>query len=91
MYACLLFQLGVKYFFCTEKTKKITFSNRLFLPSVGALAKAISYASGINPVCITKPNPYILEILHKKFNWSKNETLIIGDIIENDIEMAKNF
>ena len=65
MFGANLLKQGAK-FFATELTRKITFRNNLSLPSVGALAESLKVCSGVQPVVITKPNPFILELIVNK-------------------------
>lgn len=60
MYAAIQIQMKAQ-FFATEITRKINILSHLSIPSVGALSKAIGYATKQEPVCVTKPNPYILQ------------------------------
>lgn len=55
-------------------------------PGAGAIVKAVSIASGVEPEeVIGKPNPYMIELACKIFKVCKSEVLMVGDRLETDI------
>jgi len=62
-----------------------------FLPGAGAIVHAISYSTGVKPIVIGKPNSYLMELIYKECHCKKSEILLVGDRIETDIKVAKEF
>lgn len=63
-----------------------------FYPGCGAMVGAIAYASERKPdICVGKPGIYGLTKIAKRFNITNKEMLVIGDSMESDIQMAKNY
>lgn len=59
------------------------------LPGAGAIVAALSSTTGIKPVLIGKPKPYLLDIIIREHKLKKEETLMVGDRLQTDILMAK--
>ena len=60
------------------------------IPDCGSMCVGIEYATGKKPVFIGKPEPTMVFELMKKFNFSKEETLVIGDRLYTDIASGVN-
>jgi 4-nitrophenyl phosphatase len=61
-------------------------------PGCGAMVGAIKGSIGRGPDFIVgKPNTYIIASIAKKHNLQHDELLVVGDSLESDIQMAKNF
>ncbi|MDM7274853.1 MAG: HAD-IIA family hydrolase [Thermoprotei archaeon] len=59
------------------------------MPGAGSIVEALKAASGRNPDFIAgKPNPWILEVALKGYNVNLKDTIVVGDRIDTDIEMA---
>ncbi len=59
------------------------------IPGAGSIVEALKAASGRDPDFIAgKPNPWILEVALKGYNVSVNDTIVIGDRVDTDVEMA---
>jgi 4-nitrophenyl phosphatase len=58
------------------------------LPGAGAIVAALSSTTGVKPVLIGKPEPYLLDIMIKEHKLKKDETLMVGDRLQTDILMA---
>jgi len=64
-------------------------SEKGLLPGAGTMVAAISTASGKEPdIVVGKPSRHIFEMAIRKLNLRKEETLVIGDRIDTDIEGA---
>ncbi len=61
-----------------------------YVPDCGAVADMIWRATGKTPRFIGKPNPEMLLLAMKKFGYSKEEALMIGDRIYTDIASGVN-
>lgn len=55
------------------------------VPGAGSILAALEAATNIKAISIGKPNPYMFLELLRTFNYSAEETLIIGDRLDTDI------
>jgi len=63
-----------------------TFPTSLGLvPGAGSIIAAIETASGVKPVIIGKPSPFMFDLSAERMKLSKNEILVVGDRLETDI------
>lgn len=60
------------------------------IPDCGSMCVGIAYATGKNPIFIGKPEPTMIFELMKKFHFSKEETVVIGDRLYTDIASGVN-
>ena len=60
------------------------------VPDCGSMCVGIQYATGKTPIFIGKPQPTMIFELMKKFNASKEETVVIGDRLYTDIASGVN-
>lgn len=58
------------------------------LPGAGAIVAALSSTTGVKPILIGKPEPYLLDIMIKEHKLKKEETMMVGDRLQTDILMA---
>ena len=61
-----------------------------YVPDCGSMAQMIEHATGRKPIFMGKPEPLMAELAMKKFGYSKEETLILGDRIYTDIACGVN-
>jgi len=61
-------------------------TERGLVPGNGAITMAITYASGVEPKFIGKPEPLIVEMALQKLNCCADEVLLVGDNLHTDIE-----
>ncbi len=61
-----------------------------FVPDCGSMCFGIEKATGKTPIFIGKPQPTMINIVRKKFNVSKSDTVVIGDRIYTDIASGVN-
>ena len=61
-----------------------------FIPDCGAMSKMLEYAIGRLPVFIGKPEPTMINYVMKKFGYTKEETIAIGDRLYTDIASGIN-
>ena len=79
-------------FICCNEDKNFPVNKNILLPGCGAIVGAISACSGRKPdYVVGKPNTYTLQKIVEKYNISKDEIIVVGDSLESDIQMAKNF
>ncbi|MEI3605481.1 TIGR01457 family HAD-type hydrolase [Pseudogracilibacillus sp. SE30717A] len=86
--ACLLVRDGAQ-FILTNKDAAIPTEIGL-LPGNGSIGAVISYSTGVEPVCIGKPESIIMEEAIKKIGISNKELLMIGDNYHTDIQAGIN-
>ncbi len=55
------------------------------LPGTGAVAAALSYASGVQPEVVGKPAPVFFEAAMKRFGTTPERAVMIGDTLDSDI------
>jgi len=60
------------------------------VPGTGAILAAIEAATGVEPIIIGKPQPYMYAIALQRLGTSPAETLVVGDRLETDIAGAQN-
>ncbi|MBP1934616.1 TIGR01457 family HAD-type hydrolase [Ammoniphilus resinae] len=60
-------------------------TERGLVPGNGAITMAISYASGVEPQFVGKPEPLIVELALQKLGCSAEEVLLVGDNLHTDI------
>jgi 4-nitrophenyl phosphatase len=58
-------------------------------PGAGSIVAAVRTCSGVEPVIIGKPNPYIGEIALLKLDLPAGKVLCVGDRLETDILLGK--
>jgi len=81
--ATLLIRQGVP-FYATNPDRTFPTPEGL-APGAGALAAALATASGVEPVFVGKPAPFMFDLARERLNTSPQETLIVGDRLETDI------
>jgi len=59
-------------------------------PGAGALVSFVETATGVKPIVLGKPNPYMLNYIIKEHKLKKENILMVGDNLHSDIEMANN-
>ncbi len=82
--ATLLVRAG-KPFYATNPDKTFP-TPRGEIPGAGAWISVIVTASGIAPIYAGKPYPYILELALGRLGTQREETLVVGDRLETDIQ-----
>jgi 4-nitrophenyl phosphatase len=55
------------------------------VPGAGSIIAALQTASGVKPIIIGKPSPYMFDLSMERMKLSNRETLIVGDRLETDI------
>jgi 4-nitrophenyl phosphatase len=55
------------------------------VPGAGSIIAAIEIASGVKPIIIGKPSPFMFELASEQMKLNKSEILIVGDRLETDI------
>jgi HAD superfamily hydrolase (TIGR01450 family) len=71
--------------------RSVPFSAGLLVPGSGAFVKAIEYSANrsVDEV-IGKPNPFMIELLIRDHQLSRENIVMIGDSYESDILMSHN-
>lgn len=60
------------------------------IPDCGSMCVGIEYATGKKPIFIGKPQPLMIFELMKKFGYTKEQTVVIGDRLYTDIASGVN-
>ena len=60
------------------------------VPDCGSVCDMIFNATGKRPVVIGKPSPLMPELAMRKYGYSKEETVVVGDRIYTDIKSGLN-
>ncbi len=55
------------------------------LPGTGAIAAALSYASGVEPEVVGKPSPVFFEAALRRFQATSKRSVMVGDTLDSDI------
>jgi 4-nitrophenyl phosphatase len=84
--ACYAIQNGAK-FIATNLDMVLPVEDGYWL-GAGALASAISAATGVKPFLIGKPSKIIIQMALKYSGLKKDEVLLVGDKFETDIRVA---
>lgn len=61
-----------------------------YIPDCGSICGMIKNATGREPLYIGKPQPTMIDIVREKLEYSKEETIIIGDRLYTDITSGIN-
>ncbi len=56
-----------------------------YYPGAGSILAAIEAATGVTPITIGKPQPYMFKVAVQKMGTAPQETAMIGDRLETDI------
>lgn len=81
--ATLLVRSGVP-FYATNADKTFP-TPRGEIPGAGAWLSVITSATGVEPIVVGKPYPFLMELSLEKLGTKKEETLVVGDRLETDI------
>jgi phosphoglycolate/pyridoxal phosphate phosphatase family enzyme len=55
------------------------------VPGAGAILAALEAATGIQPIVVGKPAPYMLELAAQRMALTRDDVLVIGDRLETDV------
>lgn len=55
-------------------------------PGAGAMVGALQRSTGVEPVVVGKPNPYMMKAALRRLSAGRARTLMVGDRIETDVE-----
>lgn len=61
-----------------------------FIPDCGSICGMIKNATGKEPIYIGKPEPVMVDIVRKKYGYTKEETVVVGDRLYTDIASGNN-
>lgn len=77
-------------FIATNADKTYPLEDDMLAPGGGAIVAAIEAASGVTPYICGKPNTYALEKIMEITGSMKENTVMIGDRLDTDMEIANN-
>lgn len=61
-----------------------------FIPDCGSICQMLENATGRRPIYIGKPQPTMVDIVRKKFGYTQEQTVVIGDRLYTDIAAGLN-
>jgi len=88
--ACRLVRQGIA-FVATHPDFNCPLEGGGMEPDCGALAAAITAATGVAPKVIGKPHAEMLEGLLRRLNAHREQLVLVGDRLMTDMQMGKNF
>lgn len=59
------------------------------IPGAGSLVAAMRTCSGVDPLVIGKPEPYLLQLVAEDTGVDMKSILVVGDRVETDLECAR--
>ncbi|MBQ0105215.1 MAG: HAD-IIA family hydrolase [Armatimonadetes bacterium] len=77
-------------FIATNRDKTFPLEHGMFAPAGGACVAAIEECTGYHPYVCGKPNTYVLDKIMRITGSDKEHTIMIGDRLDTDIEVANN-
>lgn len=81
--ACLSIRAGAA--FISTNSDHAFPNEKGLVPGNGAFTKLVEYSTGIEPIFMGKPKPFMLELIQQKFGYRKEEMVMIGDNYQTDI------
>lgn len=60
------------------------------VPGNGAIAAALSAASGVTPESVGKPAPFYFEVALERFGMQRESTVMVGDNLDSDVQGGRN-
>ncbi|MCA9742347.1 MAG: HAD-IIA family hydrolase [Deferribacteres bacterium] len=87
-HATQLLKQGVP-FYATHIDPTIPVEHGRCLPDCGAIAAALTAATGVSPTVLGKPSLHMLEGLLRRTGLGRSEFAIIGDRLDSDVLMGK--
>ncbi|MCM3693208.1 HAD-IIA family hydrolase [Neobacillus niacini] len=86
--ACQLLNNGVD--FIATNMDLVCPTSHGFIPDCGSICNMLATATGRQPTFIGKPNPLMVELAIKNSDFSKDETIVLGDRLYTDIACGIN-
>ena len=77
-------------FIATNKDKTFPLEEGMFAPAAGACVACIETCTDYHPYVCGKPNTYVLDKVMRMTGTDKNHTVMIGDRLDTDVEVANN-
>lgn len=77
-------------FIATNLDYTFPLEDGMLAPGGGIMAEALSICTGVKPYVCGKPNTYVLEKIMKITGSDNAHTIMIGDRLDTDIEVANN-
>jgi len=86
--ACILLNRGVVYIATNPDWVCPTWYGSV--PDCGSVAEMLHHATGRRPQVIGKPQPHMVELAVKGTNFTKEQTILLGDRLYTDIKSGIN-
>jgi 4-nitrophenyl phosphatase len=84
--AALALEAGARFIGTNPDTSYPT--ERGLLPGAGAIQAAITATTGVKPIIMGKPEPFMLELATRDLGAAANDTVMLGDRLDTDIRGA---
>ncbi|MDR5682795.1 MAG: HAD-IIA family hydrolase [Armatimonadota bacterium] len=84
--ACIAIRRGAS-FVATNRDANLPVEDELW-PGSGAIVAAIETSTGVSPVVLGKPEPYLFEMALRRLGAAAAETVMVGDQVATDIAGA---
>ncbi|WP_144512467.1 TIGR01457 family HAD-type hydrolase [Bacillus sp. FJAT-22090] len=81
--ACLSIRAGAA--FISTNSDHAFPTEKGLVPGNGAFTKLVEHSTGVEPIFMGKPESFMLELIQKKYGYSKEEMIMIGDNYQTDI------
>lgn len=81
--ACLAIRAGAT-FIATNGDKAIP-TERGLVPGAGSFMRLIEFSTGVAPIVLGKPEPYLLQMIQQESSCEKEEMILIGDNYDTDL------
>lgn len=75
-------------FIATNNDRKMPVADG-YIPGTGAMAQAVAYATGVQPIVTGKPSTYAAQTARKRLGVPASRTVMVGDSLTSDIKLGK--
>lgn len=82
--------LGGARFVATNRDSTYPLEGNKLMPGSGALVGALEICSGVTPLTIGKPGPYLINLVLDELGLAPEQALVVGDRIDTDIDAGRN-
>ncbi len=76
-------------FYATNTDASYPLEGGLEIPGAGSLVAAVRTCSGVEPIVVGKPEPFLVEMILRDAGVPPEDALVVGDRPETDLESAR--
>lgn len=77
-------------FIATNTDPSIVTEDGLARPGAGAIVQSIETATGVKPLVLGKPSPWMIQLASHRYGFDYKDAVMVGDRISTDIMAASN-